>query len=577
MVSRERQSPGLNRPSLSWNAFALASAVLAGALCLAMPFSGDQAIFTVHARQLTQGAVLYRDIFEFRQPGIFIFYAVSGQLFGFTEVGIHLFELIYWLVFSIFALVALRPYFTAAWAAPLVPIFTVVAYYCHAGVFDLTQIEILVAFPILVAWWLIDRADPGTRDGLRRYAVAGLVTAVVVLLKYLYLLIVLVFVGYAARRALQRRVPIADVRRCVGAFVITLIVPLLGVVAYYAAHGQLGRIWWIYFEFAPNSQLTGNKSFSDLKFGARNFMIGHAPFLILAVVGCVDAFRRRIRPQWDLLAGMLLWAASGSIAVLVQGWWNYKWFLFTVPLGILATAGAEVLVAMPASLEKRNWLGGVLAGVAFAVWGFLVGAPMPQIQTWLLLSVVIGVCAGIGAELLASPGGHRWSVQIIAAALAVSVGLTAIGPVHKFRVLMDHDFALTAEARASFQRFWNGNYAAVDNDLVLFRAHSLPGPLHVFGDTLILFRANRTPAIPFLGHEPSSYDTRAWHEMDRDLRSTLPPNIIVDGYHASVIRSRFPAIMEFIESRYKVVFVGASGTCYVLRQKQEPVNAGAAR
>jgi hypothetical protein len=53
--------------------------------------------------------------------------------------------------------------------------------------------------------------------------------------------------------------------------------------------------------------------------------------------------------------------------------------------------------------------------------------------------------------------------------------------------------------------------------------------------------------------------------MEGDLRSTLPPNIIVDGYHASVIRSRFPAIMEWIESRYKVAFVGASGTCYVLR------------
>ena len=98
-----------------------------------MPFAGDQAIFTVHARQLTRGAVLYRDIFEFRQPGIFIFYAVSGQLFGFTEVGIHLFELIYWLVFSIFAIVALRPYFAARWAVSLVPIFTVVASYWSRG------------------------------------------------------------------------------------------------------------------------------------------------------------------------------------------------------------------------------------------------------------------------------------------------------------------------------------------------------------------------------------------------------------------------------------------------------------
>jgi Dolichyl-phosphate-mannose-protein mannosyltransferase len=487
----------VNRPFISWNALALGLVLLAGEICLAMPFSSDQAIFTVHARQLTRGAVLYRDIFEFRQPGIFIFYAVSGQLFGFTEVGIHLFELIYWLVFSIFTLVALRPYFTAAWAAPLVPIFTVVVYYCHAGVFDLTQIEILVAFPILVAWWLIDRADPGTRDGLRRYAVAGLVTAVVVLLKYLYLLIVLAFLGYAARRALQRRVPTADVRRCVGAFAITLVAPLLVVVAYFAAHGQLERIWWVYFEFVPSSQLTGNKSLSDLKFGARHFMIGHAPFLILAVVGCVHALRHRIRPQLDLVAGMLLWGASGSLAVAVQGWWNYKWFLFTVPLGIVATVGAEVLITMLASLAKRTRLGGGLAGGALAIWAFMVGAPAPQIQTRLLMSVVIGGCAAIGTELLAGPRARRWCVYVLVAALAISVGLTAIGPIHKFHVLKTHDFALTEEARASFRRSWNGAYDAVDRDLERFGARLLPGPLHVCGDPVILFRADRAPAILF--------------------------------------------------------------------------------
>jgi hypothetical protein len=35
-------------------------------------------------------------------------YAIGGRLFGFTEVGIHVFELAYWLSFSTFAIVALR-------------------------------------------------------------------------------------------------------------------------------------------------------------------------------------------------------------------------------------------------------------------------------------------------------------------------------------------------------------------------------------------------------------------------------------------------------------------------------------
>ena len=88
--------------------------VLAAGLCLALPFWGDQALFTVYARQIAQGAVLYRDIFDVKQPGIFLFYLLGGSLFGYTEIGIHLFELLYWLAFSAFAMVALRPYFRVA-------------------------------------------------------------------------------------------------------------------------------------------------------------------------------------------------------------------------------------------------------------------------------------------------------------------------------------------------------------------------------------------------------------------------------------------------------------------------------
>ena len=116
------------KPLLWSNVLALGLVVLAGGVCLSRPFWGDQALFTVYAHQLTDGAVLYRDVFDVKQPGIFLFYALGGLLFGFSEVGIHLFELLYWIGFSAFALVALRPYFTTRWAPSLVPVFTVVAY-----------------------------------------------------------------------------------------------------------------------------------------------------------------------------------------------------------------------------------------------------------------------------------------------------------------------------------------------------------------------------------------------------------------------------------------------------------------
>jgi len=449
-----------------------------------------------------------------------------------------------------------------------VPICTVVVYYLYTGLLDLTQIEILVAFPLLVAWWLIDQAHPGTRRGLRRYAAAGLAAAAVVLLKHLYILIILAFLGYAVRRSWRRAIPIADIRRALGAFLIALLVPLLVVVAYFAAYGQLGRIWWVYFELAPKAQLIGAKSLTDLKFGARRFMIGHAPILILAALGCVHARRRRAEPQLHLLAGMMLWGTLGAIAFFVlQGWPEYKWPLFTVPLGILAVVGIEALIAMPGSLSKKPGPLAFAATSALGILSFVVWAPVSQVQTRLLLLVVIGVCAGIAAELLAvRRRACRGMLQVLVAALAASVGLAAIAPVKKLRVLMEHDFALTVDARTEYQRSLNYSYLAADKDLELLRSgDDLPGPIYVFGDPVLLLRANRPQAIPILGWGPELLDGTAWHELYSDLRSTLPPYIIVDGYIESIIRQRYPAIMELIESRYKVAFVGASGTWYVRR------------
>ena len=545
-------------------ASALGAVVVAGALCLAMPFWGDQALFTVYGRQLSRGAVLYRDVFDVKQPGIFYFYTAGGLLFGFTEVGIHLFELLYWIGFSVFALVALRPYFTARWGPPSVLLFTVVIYYLSAGTLDLTQIEILVAFPILLAWWLLDGADAGTGHGSRRYAAAGLAAASVLLMKHLYVLIVLAFLVRTLIRSRRRGIPNRDLSRSLGAFSIALLAPLLVVVTYFAIHGQLGRIWWAYFEMAPAAQLGTPKPLSYLAVGARRFMIGHAPVLILSVLGVVQALRERVRPQFDLVVGMLLWVASAAVAFFIQGWPVYKWMLFTVPLGILAVVGIESSLSPASGLDRKASRLRVAAAVGLAVVSLLLSAS-PHIQTALLLSIGVGVGAGVAARLAHSPRVTRLTLQVLLAALAVSVGVTASTPVDKFRLLMEHHFALSVQARAEFHRASYGAYRAADEDLeILRRDEDLPGSLYVFGDPVLLLRAHRPQAVPILGWGPEFLDRRAWEELNADLRSTSPRYIVLDDHSESVIRRRQPAILQLIESRYEVSFYGASGIWYVL-------------
>ncbi len=557
------------RTSIAMNALALCVVVLAGGLCLAWPFWGDQALFTIYSREMTKGAVLYRDLFDVKQPGIFLFYAAGGLLFGFTEIGIHLFELVYWLVFSVVALVILRPYFSSPRAPPLVPVFTIAVYYFGAGLLDIGQVEILVAFPILLAWWLIDQADPRTSRGLRRYAAAGLTAAAVVLLKHLYLLIVLAFLGYAARRFRREGVSIPDLGRALGVFLMSLTGPLILVALYFAYYGQLERIWWAYFEMSPAAQLMTPRHFEYLKVGMRKFMIAHAPILILAILGSAHVLRERCGPQRDLGMGMLLWGLVGAFAFIgLQGWPEYKWTLFTVPLGIVGVLGLEVLVA-------RGWTArplGLAAGAALGIASFTAGASAPEVQTRLLVSVLIGGGAAIAAELLtARPSACRRALHVCFATLAVSLGLAAIEPVNKVHMLSDHDFALTADARTRLMWMVNPAYLSADRDLaVLARGAVLPGPFYVFGDPILLLRSSRQQAVPILGWGPEFLDNKAWQLLDSDLRAALPPYIIVDDYIESFIRNRCPAIMEFIASRYEIAFVGASGTWYVVREGSSP-------
>jgi len=124
---------------------------LVGLIHLSYPFYGDEAFFLLGARELNDGAVLYIDFWDIKQPGIFYFYFFAGELFGFNEIGIHLFELMNWLIFSIALIwflnryIFLESFLFSCYSAVLL----VVTYYIFAGAGKLTQVEALVNMPLL--------------------------------------------------------------------------------------------------------------------------------------------------------------------------------------------------------------------------------------------------------------------------------------------------------------------------------------------------------------------------------------------------------------------------------------------
>jgi hypothetical protein len=93
----------------------------------------DQALLAVGAAEMSNGALLYRDFWDVKQPGIYWFYLAAGTLFGFDEVGIHTFELVYMVAFAAVLLISLKGYYKNAAIARLVPLLTIGVYYTVSG------------------------------------------------------------------------------------------------------------------------------------------------------------------------------------------------------------------------------------------------------------------------------------------------------------------------------------------------------------------------------------------------------------------------------------------------------------
>ena len=138
---------------------ALGFIILIGLIHLPCPFGGDQALFTIGALKISNGAILYRDFWDLKQPGFYGFYVLAGSLFGFDEVGIHTFELLYMTFFRLVLMKTLRGYYTNPSMAGLVPLLTVGIYYGVSGQWHLTQLEALVGFPMFLSLWFASESS----------------------------------------------------------------------------------------------------------------------------------------------------------------------------------------------------------------------------------------------------------------------------------------------------------------------------------------------------------------------------------------------------------------------------------
>lgn len=482
-----------------------------GALRLGDPFHGDQSLFLQYAEAMRHGAILYADIWDNKQPGIFAFYLAAGSTAGFSEVGIRLFELVYQLVFAVVMVITLRAWLRTWWLAALAPIACIGAYYATTGTWHLTQTEFLVAFPLYVTLWLA--AAPWRTARSRRLAllVAGVCAGIVIAFKLVFAPIIAVgwlLSLWTSADPVHPRSVILD-RILPAALGLAIVVGL--VAAWFGANGASADVLWVTFTYPvlAAAEIDG-ASLARLARSVGWYAVAAAPWLLLAAAAGLR-WRGR-RAEW-LTVQLAAWVVLGAAVILVQrfSWWEYHFTIFIVPVGLLAVRGADGLIAAVRP-SRRPAVAVLAAGLLFVTPVAIAG-----VQTWRADLEPLRALGSLGdpPALLAS---------------------------HRARSI-------------TYEEIWQDTRFLVAPDAVA-------GPIYVFGDPLYLQLSGRTQAIPTHGWSWEMLLSSQWAALPDDLAAAAPAYVFVDDDYQALVEDRAPAVSSWLASRYESIGGVGDGTWY---------------
>jgi hypothetical protein len=496
-----------------------------GAASLPTPFGGDQGLNILIGQVIADGGAPYRDVWDLKHPGIFLFFAAGGSLFGFDEFGLHVFELIWMLALALVARVVAARWLEDRTSVSLAPLLTVGLYYAIARDLHLTQAESLVGLPLLVSLWCaLEAVRAGRRPKVWFFA-SGVAGGIAMVFKFPYVAIPIAFWLLAIRELrFQRQYTLWRAVAVVVPWAITgALVPLLATVAYLTQKRLWPEAYWSFVTHPADAAAeTPIVDLQRLYYAARFWIVSWSPALALAAIGMAEALRRRV----DLIdAALCAWLFAGLTLVMGQviSWWEYHFLLLFVPAGLLATRGVQaILQALRLPLE---------------------------------------------------PGAFRLRYLMAAAALLLMFAPQLIPAGQSMTAFWSsRPLPLSRERMAVYHARRYPAYASIRSRTAFLRAPgSHPGPIYVFDLPVYYLYAGRRPAIPWVA--PWFHPTdRPWKRLLADLNGARPPYVrvaaaglqgIVD--HRPSLRDDVAGIVPFIERRYRVLSRDDDGTWYIRR------------
>lgn len=506
--------------------------VLLGIARLPETFTGDQAMFVVYAERLSNGGMLYTDIWDVKQPGIFLFYLAGGTLFAFSEYGIHLFELLYWLLFAVVCLKFLRDYFSNNWLVYFVPMFTVGYYYLTAGSLQMTQVETLANLPVGFSFLLVPKLaeTSGRLCWFVICLISGLSITATIILKIAFLPLV-VAVSVVAVILTSLRHPKFGRAKALITFVV--IWAICGVSLFLCAFwiDHLGVLeQFVYTSFVYPREATalhgGFERIAVLGSSLVWFTVTFLPLLATIAIGCIfglsKAFRadRGISGLWEIArskpnvvtACLLVWIAVGSCVILIQttSWWSYHFMLLLTPLGILALKAIDHLLNSIESLRKRR-----LREQFTIIFLFQVA----------MLSAV-----------------NVFTVREIK------------------RLYRDRNYGYENSMLGPYGDHWDQYQRVLEESRMVGDTNIRDRSMFVCSDPLYYFLNRQTPAISTNGWMPEFFVERQWRIFEEEVTGAKPDLLVVDSDCEWLIAENSVRLKQQFENEYEVILRSEKAT-----------------
>ncbi len=500
-----------------------------GALSLRDGFSGDQALFLIYSKAIGNGAILYRDVWDIKQPAIFVFYLIAGKLFGFSEIGVHFLEIIYWLGLSLIMMLGLRRYFVNPLFALLTPLFTIGIYYSVSGSLHLTQAEALVGFPLFMCLWFCQKFSENPERKIFLF-LSGLFGGIVLSFKLLFIFIL---AGFWLFLFLYFKNDAKKILAASGLIFSGLMIPLALIIFYFALNDALGELWYVTFVYPFDAVLSVTKMSNrsqQLKDGLVWFFKSYFPVislsLFLSILNLRFLFKKLRRKKNELerenflFSGLFIWAIFGFAVILMQrlSWWEYHYSLLMIPLGILAVKCAESLIEKIKNNPKLTRK-----------------TPLYVIFTVLIL-------------LLFIPTARRLADRIRQFNKIESVKIGS------------KELRITGASAE--------DYKSISADTEFLTAKNHKPSMFVISNPLYYYLSDSPPFFSGNGAMSDMFTDVEWRKLDREMSEKLPEYIFVETRILPMIAEEDSTFVNTLDKNYSVYVSGDSGSFYKLNEQK---------